>query len=67
MVDPYGFLKIPRREARKRPVRERVADWQERLFGRRDSQTTLPTTRPNGKYLVTTLTRKSRLHFGSTA
>ncbi len=29
MADPTGFLKVPRREAAKRPVDERVGDWRE--------------------------------------
>ncbi|MFD7653533.1 glutamate synthase subunit beta [Actinosynnema sp. NPDC059797] len=29
MADPYGFLKHPRQEAKKRPVADRAADWNE--------------------------------------
>jgi glutamate synthase (NADPH/NADH) small chain len=29
MPDPKGFMKVPRQDAPKRPIEERVADWQE--------------------------------------
>ena len=35
MADPHGFLKIPKVEAAKRPVDERVGDWHE-VYERQD-------------------------------
>ncbi|HYP92606.1 MAG TPA: glutamate synthase, partial [Mycobacterium sp.] len=29
MADPHGFLEVPKVEAAKRPVDERVGDWRE--------------------------------------
>ncbi|MGY4709034.1 glutamate synthase subunit beta [Mycolicibacterium sp. CBM1] len=37
MADPTGFLKVPKIEAAKRPVDERVGDWRE-VYERQDSQ-----------------------------
>ena len=35
MADPTGFLKVPKVEAAKRPVDERVGDWHE-VYERQD-------------------------------
>ena len=37
MADPTGFLKVPKIEAVKRPVEERVGDWRE-VYERQDAQ-----------------------------